>query len=393
MDFRRFFFLLVLLPYRLVSQENSALLNGGTDENAPYSIDYSSGTTRFIQRLSWYPEEYASFYEVCIEATPPSGTSREVLRTTTTESRIDVSLHPGLYRYRIQAYDLFEKPAGDPPWIPLEILPALWPELSGADPDIFTGKDNSFSATLKGRNILEGARVVLKNRKTGAESAGVLYADPDGSSGRAVFSPLPEKGTYDLVITNPGGLQDSFGPVPVFPAKRGYYFLAGYKPVFSLYGELNEMLDTKFYPLGFGARFWTVPFKAGDFHLGFETAADYYFLFSDYSSDGFGYRVTGHLAGLALHAVVQKQFSKRLFARLHAGGGMTAAINFKKENPLLDTKTIHVLFPAAGAGLSGFFHFSDSWFAMLSLEYLHLFSADKTNPAYFSPYIGIGIKL
>jgi hypothetical protein len=393
MGFRRFFVLCALLPYSLASQENSVLANDETCDTVPYSIDYSSGTPRFIQRLSWYPEKYASLYEICIEETPSSGSYREVLRTTTTESHIDVSLPPGLYRYRIQAYDLFEKPAGDPPWIPLEILPALRPELSGVNPDTFTKKDNSFSAAFWGRNIPEGARVVLKNRKTGAERSGVLYAGPDGGSGRVVFSPLPQKGTYDLVIINPGGLRDSFGPVSVFPEKGNHYFSAGYKPMVSLYGELNEMLDAKFHPLGFGGRFWTLPFNAGNFRLGFEAAADYHFLFSDYSSGGLDYRVTGHFAGLALHAVVRKQFSERLSARFHAGGGIAAAINFKKENPLFNIKAVNVLFPAAGAGISGSFRFSDSWFAMLGLEYLHLFSADKTDPAYFSPYIGIGITL
>jgi hypothetical protein len=392
MDFRRLLFLFTLLPYCLASQEHSVLLNGGSSET-PYSIDYSSGSPRFTQRLSWYPEEYASLYEVRIEETSSSGTYREVLRTTVAESHIDISLPPGLYRYRIQACDLFEKPAGDPPWIPLEIRPALQPELSSVAPDAFTGKSDSFSAVLRGRNIPEGGRVVLKHGKTGAESPGVLYAGPDGNSGRAVFSPVPEKGTYDLIITNPGGLQDSFGPVPVIPEKGNIYFSAGYKPMFALYGELNEMLDTKLYPLGFGVRVWAVPFRAGNFRLGFEAAADYSFLLSDYSAGGFDYQVTGHFTGLALHAVVQRQFSKSLFARLHAGGELAAAVNFKKENPLLDTEAVHVLFPAAGAGLSVFFHFSDLWFAMLSLEYLHLFSVDKTNPGYLFPYTGIGIKL
>jgi hypothetical protein len=387
MGFRRFFvplaFLLTLLPYSLVSQENSG-------ETASYFIDYSSGLPRFTQRLSWYPEEYASFYEVLIEEA--SGTYPEVLRTNTVESHIDISLPPGLYRYRIQSYDLFEKPAGNPPWMPLEILPASQPELSFVKPDASDGNAGSFSVSIKGRNILEGGRIILKNRKTGDEQEGVLSAGRDGTSGRAVFSSFPEKGSCDIIIINPGGLRNSFGPV--LPASKGsHYVSAGYRPVFSLYGELNEMLDAKLYPMGFGARFRGFPFTWGDFDLGFGAAADYSFLSSAYSGGGFDYRVTGHFAGLTLYAAIQKQFSKRLFAHLHAGGGIAAALNFKKENPLFDTEAVHALFPAAGAGLSVLFHFSDSWFAMLSLEYLHLFSADKTGPAYFSPYAGIGITL
>jgi hypothetical protein len=167
----------------------------------------------------------------------------------------------------------------------------------------------------------------------------------------------------------------------------------GYKPLFSLYGELNEILDAKLQPLSFGARFWGLPFRLEDFDLGFEAAADYLFFSSGYSSGGFDYRVTGHFTGLSLYAVIRKQFSKRLSAHLQAGGGIAATLDFKKKSPYFNSEAVNVLFPAAGAGLSVFFHFSDSWFAMLGLEYLHLFSADNADPAYISPYAGVGIKL
>jgi hypothetical protein len=384
MDFRRFLVLFALLPYWLVPQENSG-------ESASYAVDYSSGTPRFTQRLSWYPEEYASFYGVFIEEALPSGTYRELLRTTATESHLDVSLPPGLYRYRIQSYDLFEKPAGDPPWILLEILPALQPELLAVKPDTPEKNANTFSVSFRGRNIAEGARIILKNRNTGGEQEGVLYAGPDGNSGHAVFSSFPETENCDLVIVNPGGLQNSVELL--FPAaKRNYCVSAGYKPLFFLYGELNEMLDSKLQPLGFGARFWSLPFRPGNFELGFGAAADYVFFSSGYSPGKFDYRVTGHFAGLFLRAVIQKQFSKRLSVQLQAGGGIAAAFDFKKQSPHFNTEAVTALFPAAGAGLSVSFLFSDSWFALLGLEYLHLFSADKADPAYLSPYIGIGVK-
>ncbi|MDR0402576.1 MAG: hypothetical protein LBH35_03200 [Treponema sp.] len=385
MDFRRLLFLIAFLPALLCSQENSV-----PGEDASYFIEYDSGIPKFTQRLSWYPEEYASFYELSVEEA--SAPRREVLRATTRESHIDISLPPGLYRYRIRAYDLFEKPVGNPPWAALEILPALQPELLEAAPEPFDKNAESVSVSLRGRGIAEDARIVLKNKKTGGEREGVLYAGSMGNTGRAVFSPPPERGNYDLVVTNPGGLRDSFGPLflDAKQAKKEYYVSTGYKPVFSLYGELNEMLGTRFYPLGFGARLWSVPFRLENFDLGFEAAADYGFLASDYSEGGFDYRVTGHLAGLGLRVLIQKQFSEHVSARFHAGPGITAALDFKKENPLFSTDSIKALFPTAGAGIAVSFHFSRSLFVMLSLEYLHLFSSDKTDPGYLSPYLGIG---
>ncbi|MDR1506621.1 MAG: hypothetical protein LBI67_05915 [Treponema sp.] len=381
-----FLLLSAILPYHPAAQEQS--WNPGKEGS--YFMDDSGENPRFIQRLSWYPEQYALFYELIIEELSGE-TYREIFRTTTAEDHADISLPPGLYRYRIQSYDLFEKPSGNPSWARLEILPALRPELFGVEKDALYKQNGTLAVT--GRNIAEGALAVLRNRKTGSEETGVLHTEADGGSGRAVFSSFPKKGIYDLTVINPGGLRDSFGPVSLSPSPENVYFSAGYKPMIPLFGQLNEMLDSKIHPLGFSVRFWTVPFEWKTLGIGFQAEAGYNFLFSDYSQSGFDYRVTGHFADLALHVVVEKRFSQKLSLALHAGPALAASVDFKKTNALFRTKAVNAVFPGAGAGISALYFFSNRWFAMTGLECLYIFSRDETNPAYLSPYIGIGSKL
>jgi hypothetical protein len=373
--------LLLFFPFCLFAQEKT---------EKSYFIDDSSGTIRFIQRLSWYPEDYTSHYELRIESLLPGGNYREILTQSTQAEYLEVSLPPGIYRYRIQSYDLLEKPVGNPPWINLEVLPALKPELASLDPDTLFKKALSF--TIHGRNLVEGARVILRNRETGREETGVLRPEPDGENAEAVFSSTNE-GSYDVIVENPGGLSGSIGPLTVLP-HRLFYLSAGYSPVYPFTGQLNEMLESTFYPLGFFARLSTMPFEWKGLKLGFETAAGWAYLSSSYSSGGLDYDVTGHFADLRLHFLVQKWLSNKRFAlTLHLGGGLAAALHFQKQIPGLDIEAVNVLYPAGSAGLSFLWSFREKYFALLGLEYLYFFSKDQSNPAFILPFIGLGMQL
>jgi hypothetical protein len=369
----------------------SAALPAQEETKNSYYIDHSSGTIRFVQRLSWYPEEYVSRYEVRVELL--SGESYgEILRESTQAEYLELSLPPGIYRYSVQSYDLLEKPAGNPPWVRLEVLPALSPELFSLEPQaVYAGKKVSLS--LKGRSLERGARVKLRNRVNGREEDGAFIAEPGGDAGQAVF-PSAAAGTYDVIVENPGGLSTSLGPLRVVPPQLDMYLSAGYEPLVPLHGQLNEILESKFYPLGFYARFGINPFAAGSFAFGAETAAGWNYLASDYSPGAVNHKVTGHLADIKLHLVIQiKPGNGPLAVKLYGGGGLAAILDFKKQVQGVNAQTVNVLFPAVSAGLSLRWEFSKVFFAELSAEYLYLFSADQSNPAYLLPSAGIGIKL
>ncbi|MDR1287046.1 MAG: hypothetical protein LBK08_05510 [Treponema sp.] len=385
---RSFLPVLFLLSAALAAQENAEKF---------YFIDNSSGIPRFVQRLSWYSEEYTLCYEVCVE---DSAFRREILREYTGEDHLDVSLPPGSYRYRVRSYDLLGKPSEDPPWMPLEVLPALEPGLFSFDPSVIrpeSGKDSAFpqSLTLRGRNLENGARVVLRNRANGRETAGLLFPLPGGDAGEAFFPLWPGEGTYDIRVENPGGLSVSLGPVTLLRPRRSRsgYFSAEYGPMVPLHGQLNTMLSKRLYPLGFSVRLGFTPLEINNFSFGLESAAGWNYLSSDYSSGVRDYRVTGHFASLKIHAAARMSLAeKRAVLALYSGGGFAAALNFTKRNPQAGAPAVNALFPAGSAGFRAAWHFSQTWSAVLGIEYLYLFSADETNPGFLLPFAGAGLR-
>ncbi|MDR1418869.1 MAG: hypothetical protein LBI86_00670 [Treponema sp.] len=388
---RSFLPALFLLAAVLAAQQNT---------EKSYFIDDSSGTPRFVQRISWYPEEYALYYEVYVE---DSVSRREILREKTGADHLDMSLPPGIYRYRVRSYDLLGKPSEDPPWEQFEVLPALKPELFSFDPAVIRPEPEKGPAasafpkslTLRGHNLENGARVTLRNRENGMETDGILFSRSEGNTGEAVFSSWPGAGTYDVTVENPGGLSVSLGPVTLLrpPRFRAGYFSAGYGPLFPIHGQFNTMLAGRLYPLGFFARFGFMPLKVNNFSFGFESAAGWNYLSSDYFSGVRDYRVTGHFANLKVHAAARMSLAEgRAVFALYGGGGLAAMLNFRKWSPEAPVPAVNALFPAGSAGFQAAWHFSQDWFAVLGLEYLYLFSADETNPGFLLPFAGAGLR-
>ena len=75
---------------------------------------------RFVQRLTWVGDEYATRYEVIIEK-EEDGRYKSALREFTTAFFIEVSLSPGKYRYRVIPYDFFNHPVPVTEWMNFEV--------------------------------------------------------------------------------------------------------------------------------------------------------------------------------------------------------------------------------------------------------------------------------
>jgi hypothetical protein len=107
-------------------------------------IREEDGERRFIQHLSWQGAEYVRYYEVVIER-KEGNVYNEVLRETTGETFIEFSFGGGSYRYRVQAYDLLNRPSGNAPWRDFTII-TVSPEISGFVPGELNRNEKSPAA-------------------------------------------------------------------------------------------------------------------------------------------------------------------------------------------------------------------------------------------------------
>jgi hypothetical protein len=390
MGSRRFLPLLLFLPL---------VLNAQGRQKAPppegsYYLDESRGPPRFVQRLSWESEDFVSRYELTLERQLARGGYERVLRESTTGLFIELSLSPGKYRYRVQAYDLLNLPAGNPPWLYIEVLPALKPELNALKPLSLTA-GSRMHLTVEGRNLVQGGRALLRSRKDGGEIEVRYSAESEGRTGELDLSGtrLPP-GEYDVVVVNPGGLSGSAGPVTIVSSSftREYFFAAGYQPMVSLHGSVNDLLESKIFPLGFSARFGLTAFNWGDFSLGFEAAANWNYLNSKYDGGYLQYDVSGHYGALQFQALFRYKMPGRPFAfTAGAGGGLTAVLNFTKKYSVGTAPPLNVLFGSLGAGVSALWYFHEPFYAELGFEYRCFLSVDEANPHYLFPFIAVGM--
>jgi hypothetical protein len=373
--------------------------SGSQEQQDGYYLEQTNEGLRFVQRLSWEPEEYASGYEVQAERQNPQGDWLPILSEFTENSFIEFSLPPGSYRYRVRAYDLMERPAGNSEWIFFEILPALSPALEAFMPDrLFLDKSASprgeaaITITLKGRNLVEGAEFRLIPKKGDPVFPRQYIPEASGEQALLVFSGKLAPGLYTLEVVNPGGISDILESLRIYAPQtsRGFSLSAGYGPLIPLYGELHEMLEAPVFPAGAYGRIAFLPWGTDFANLGFETAFYWARIASPYKGEIKTYDVSGHSLGLKAYGLFQKPLNQNMALNLRLGGGLFSVLNFEKEASGEKAGSVNALVPAAGGGLSLQWFFSSSLFAELGADYTHFFSADNPSPGYIRPFAGIG---
>jgi hypothetical protein len=384
------------------------------EQETGYYLEKTVGKPRFIQRLSWEPEEYASRYEVRMERREEGGNWSPVFERFTGGNFIEISLSPGSYRYRVRAYDLVENPADSSEWVYFEILPAVQPGLESFSPNRISLDELSLpdgrtalTLTVRGRNLTETAEFRLV-RLPGGRAAGPeteeavlpLRRVPGGDSEETVlifdgrrFFP----GDYELHVTNPGGLSDSLGTLHIVPPKkpdRAVHFSVsgGYSPLVPLYGEIHELLEAPVFPAGAYGHFSVLPLRTNSARFGLEAAVRWTLLSSRYKGGALVYDVSSQFLGLEARGLFQKDLTRRLSLNLGLGGGLFSILGFEKRTAGYRTKEVNALVPVIGGGLSLRWFFSEFFFAETGVEYTHVFSVDDPSPGYIGPFAGIGFS-
>jgi hypothetical protein len=354
----------------------------------------------FVQRISWYADENAIRYEVVVELRENASSNyREVLRRTTEEDHLEFSLPAGTYQYRIRAWDIFEKPTAYSPWSPLEIRPALQPELFEVRTE---GRDTLF---LTGKNLSAETIVELRNNRGRVLNTGeLLPQQAEGLNSEAILhstTPLTP-GNYEVSLQNPGGLSVVFKftvprePKPPRQPGPGFQVSVAYSPLVSLYGEFNELLDTPFYPAGALLRLEFLPLRFGTessgFSLGLGISPAWHLLSTRYQMNSKEYELSGNFLGAQGFILGQIRLSKSTAINLRAGGGVFLLQNLNKHYSNESYEKINVLLPAGSGELSFLWAFRDPFFAEAGLGFTHLFSVDDPSPGYLRPSLGLGLR-
>jgi hypothetical protein len=365
-------------------------------------------TPRFIQRLTWTASEREMRYEIIIERNE-DGQYRRVLDEFTGDSFFEVSLSPGLYRYRVVPYDFLNRPGPGTEWGVFEIHPALTPELNSFSPQVFNIEDSEFSLEISGRNINEQAESRL--RRLGSNQV-IIPAQtqilPDGQGALLLFSQDQfETGFYQINVRNPSGLetsiefltvespretvsrrgvgrggenddelefQDEFDSHPERTRPLDFYFGASLAPFINI-----DNMDIT--PFGIAARFSMISVAPRLFNVGMDFSESYYSLETPVS------------LMIENNLVLQRKFlNERMAVNLRAGIGLNLptideppASEPDEINPLYETAVftnasfsllwlpIHFLYLEAG----------------ISYTYHFILETPQTS---LRPWAGLGVK-
>ncbi|MDR1507275.1 MAG: hypothetical protein LBI67_09270 [Treponema sp.] len=370
----------------LTAEENSR-------EFYSYIRENENGERHFIQHLSWQGSDYVRYYEVIIERKEADGYS-EILRVATGETFIEFSFSGGSYRYRIQIYDLLNRPSGSSSWKEFNIITILPPEISGFSPgELKRGKKEPRCITITGRNFSSHGRVFLRNQKDGSLlEASLVQID---SSARTIRMTFAEgelvSGNYDICVVNPGEFESSAGTLVIASGTftGDFTVSAGFSPLIPLYGNLFDLF-TPVSPVGVSARFAMVPFKTRLGSFGFELNPFWNYL--SVSRDD--YKGTSHLAGIHVNLLYQKKLpAGTMFINARLGCGVTSVLGFHFTYANGSSRSLNGFYVSAGTEISFQWFVFKFLYLEAGLAYRHIITTkEPSRQGYISPFMGAGIQ-
>jgi hypothetical protein len=218
---------------------------------AGFFLDPDSEQPRFIQRLSWRSAgENTLRYEVLIEK-QENRTYRSHLREFTTELFINVSLHPGNYRFCVIPYNLLDRPDVASQWMPFTVLPALKPEINNIVQEIVQTDGVSYHVfRLEGENLTPDSQIIFS--QNGKIKEPVRIVNSGAPKTILLFFERADitEGDFEISVKNPGGLEAGLSDAAILPEEqiapeeapsfRTFVFNAGaaLMPVFPIYGDV-----------------------------------------------------------------------------------------------------------------------------------------------------------
>jgi hypothetical protein len=298
-----------------------------TEKPEDYRIDDAGN---LVQILRW-SRTNVYFYEVEIEILGENNAWAGYHKERTTETAMEIILVPGMYRWRVLSYNVLEKVAAGSEWQSLRIYPALDPVVNEFDPPAYFLDSNldEFALTIRGSNFTGETKMYLSAKAGRIRPWEPVSIERGEGSVTAVFPVWADLalGEYDIIVTNPGGLQTrAEGFRVTYKRPVDYAFTFFFAPLIPLSGKLFKEYDQPFYPLGFSGRFSIVPFKRRWGSIGGEFTAR----FIDLTTKDERFTLNGYLLSFSANALYQRWFRNyTMNAALHAGAGLVPLLNMR----------------------------------------------------------------
>jgi hypothetical protein len=349
---------------------------------------------RIRQRLSW-SRSNAYGFEVEIERQTGPALWEPVGREQTSELFIEVSLPPGQYRYRVLSYNVLGRVAATSEWVGMRIFAARQPVVESLSPGSYylDKPSRTIALTFSGTDLSEEAEIYLTDRAGGSLRATPLSIDysEDERSIRAVFSTAGlGLALYEIVITNPGGLQTRVNFSTGFSRKVDIPVSLGYSPALPLYGYVFDSFSKPFYPAGLYARLGLVPFKRLWGLIGAELTPRFLQVVTETDN----YRVNGTMLALTLGGLYQYRFRNHTMAfnlRLGAGAAAILGISYEHRGGF-KSEEVEAAFFLVSAGASFQWDLWRGLFLEAGLDYVQGISPNTPPPGYLQFSAGAGWK-
>jgi hypothetical protein len=344
---------------------------------------------RFIQHLDWEEQENVLYYEIEIEK--QAGELWEETLTRKLETTFyEVSLPPGIYRYRVKFYDLLERPVTVADWLQFEVFPAKQPVLLGFSPEAFyLDEDVTWVLDVFGSDLVDGLEIVLQGPQDRLLKPDTVMVGPEEDQVRLSFNyEQLDIGDYTIHVVNPGGLAAELGTFRMgFKKPVDINVSAGYRPLVSLYGRINELFERGFFPIGAYSRLGIIPFKRLWGYIGFELEPSWNYLVVTQED----YTVKAHIFGAAVYGIYQYWFSNRVMALdFRLGGGLYSVLDYHFTFNRGKTEPLLILVPAITVGASFQWFIKKPFFLEFGLDFAHFFTVDNQSPGYLRPFAGAG---
>jgi hypothetical protein len=373
-----FFLLGMILLLPLHSQELR-------DQGRTFVVQTETGA-RIMQRLSWPGDENASQYEAVVEVREQNAW-RQVYRQVTRNTRIEIALGPGQYRYRVLYYNLLYRVEHTTNWASFSIVPAVAPTINSYNPEgFYLLEDPRTDIIIDGDNIFEETEIYLEPIEEGKERIvpGEIIIQGEGKRVRLVFNKEDvQPGDYRLRLVNPGGLAAVVDPfVIAWGTPFNINVSAAYSPAIPLNGAFADTFDQPAWP-GAMIRASYIPLKRPWGYLGGELAVSWnYFTAQETLFDA-----GTHLINVQADLLYRKPLNRYISLNARAGIGISAFTALTFTYQFFEERT-NPVYLSANIGASALWYFRKPFYAELGMDYMGVFS--RGFPGFLRPHAGIG---